>query len=66
MALYEKVENVLTNRLKSVVSDIAACLAVAVTMVEKQDRSGLQAFAHQELDRFISERIAEKEQDEPE
>ena len=36
MALYEKVENVLTNRLKSVVSDIAACLAVAVTMVEKQ------------------------------
>jgi hypothetical protein len=48
------------------VSDLAACLALAVTMVEKQDRPGLQAFAHRELDRFIAERIAEEERDEPE
>jgi hypothetical protein len=48
------------------VSDLAACLALAVTMVEKQDRPGLQASAHRELDRFIAERIAELEQDEPE
>jgi hypothetical protein len=78
MTVYEEVENVLTNRLKNAlrtgeiinaphwVSDLAACLALAVTMVEKQDRPGLQAFAHQELDRFITERIAGKEQDEPE
>ena len=48
------------------VSDLAACLALAVTMVEKEDRPGLQAFAHRELDRAIAERIAEKERDEPE
>jgi hypothetical protein len=35
-------------------------------MVEEQDRLGLQAFAHRELDRFIAERMAEKAQDEPE
>jgi hypothetical protein len=28
----------------------------------KQERPGLQAFAHRELDRFIAERIAEEEQ----
>jgi hypothetical protein len=78
MTVYEEVENVLTNRLKNAlrtgeiintpdwVSDLAACLALAVTMVEEQDRPGLQAFAHRELDRFIAERIAEKEQNEPE
>jgi hypothetical protein len=78
MTLYEEVENVLTNRLKNAlradeiinaadwVSDLAACLALAVTMVEKHERPGLQAFAHRELDRFIAERIAEKEQDEEE
>jgi hypothetical protein len=78
MTLYEEVENVLTNRLKNAlrtdeiinapdwVSDLAQCLALAVTMVEKQDRPGLQAFAHRELDRFIAERIAEKERDEQE
>jgi hypothetical protein len=78
MSVYEEVENVLTNRLKNAlrtgeiintpdwVSDLAACLALAVTMVEEQDRPGLQAFAHRELDRFIAERIAEKEQNEPE
>jgi hypothetical protein len=78
MTLYEEVENVLTNRLKNAlrtdeiinapdwVSDLAQCLALAVTMVEKQDRPGLQTFAHRELDRFVGERIAEKEQDEPE
>ena len=78
MTLYEEVEDVLTNRLKNAlrtdeiinapnwVSDLAACLALAVTMVEKQDLPGLQAFAHRELDRFVAERIAEKEQDEPE
>jgi hypothetical protein len=77
MTLYEEVETVLTNRFKNAlrtgeivnapdwVSDLAACLALAVTMVEKQDRPGLQSFAHQELDRFIAERIVE-EQDEPE
>jgi hypothetical protein len=77
-SVYEEVENVLTNRLKNAlrtgeiintpdwVSDLAACLALAVTMVEEQDRPGLQAFAHRELDRFIAERIAEKEQNEPE
>ena len=77
MTLYEEVENVLTNRLKNAlrtdeivnapdrVSDLAACLALAVTMVEKEDRPGLQAFAHRELDRAIAERIAEKERDEP-
>jgi tripartite-type tricarboxylate transporter receptor subunit TctC len=43
------------------VSDLAACLALAVTVVEEQDRPGLQAFAHRELNRFIAERIAEKE-----
>jgi hypothetical protein len=48
------------------VSDVAACLALAVTMVEEQDRPGLQAFAHRELDRFIAERIGENAQDEPE
>ena len=75
MTLYEEVENVLTNRIKNAlrtdeiinapdwVSDLAACLALAATMVEKQDRPGLQAFAHRELDRCIAERIAEKEQD---
>jgi hypothetical protein len=58
MTLYEEVENILTNRLKNAlrtgevinapdwVSDVAACLALAVTMVEEQDRPGLQAFAH--------------------
>jgi hypothetical protein len=78
MTLYEEVENILTNRLKNAlltgeiinapdwVSDVAACLALAVTMVEEQDRPGLQAFAHRELDRFIAERIAENAQDEPE
>jgi hypothetical protein len=78
MTLYEEVENILTNRLKNAlrtgevinapdwVSDVAACLALAVTMVEEQDRPGLQAFAHRELDRFIAEGIAEKAQDEPE
>jgi hypothetical protein len=78
MTLYEEVENILTNRLKNAlrtgeiinapdwVSDVAACLALAVTMVEEQDRPGLQAFAHRELDRFIAKRIAEKAQDEPE
>ena len=75
MTLYEEVENVLTNRIKNAlrtgeiinapdwVSDLAACLALAATMVEKQDRPGLQAFAHRELDRCIAERIAAKEQD---
>jgi hypothetical protein len=78
MTLYEEVENILTNRLKNAlrtgevinapdwVSDVAACLALTVTMVEEQDRLGLQAFAHRELDRFIAERMAEKAQDEPE
>jgi hypothetical protein len=78
MSVYEEVEDVRTNRLKNTlrtgeiintpdwVSDLAACLALAVTMVEEQDRLGLQAFAHRELDRFIAERIAEKEQNEPE
>jgi hypothetical protein len=73
MTLYEEVENVLTNRLKNAlrtgeiidapdwVTDLAACLALAVTMVEKQDRPGLQAFAHRELDRCIAERIAAAE-----
>jgi hypothetical protein len=76
MTLYEEVENVLTNRLKNAlrtgeiinapdwVSDLAACVALAVTMAEEQDRPGLQAFAHRELDRFIAERIAEKKQGE--
>jgi hypothetical protein len=76
MTLYEEVENVLTNRLKNAlrtgeiinapdwVSDLAACVALAVTMVEEQDRPGLQAFAPRELDRFIAERIAEKKQGE--
>jgi hypothetical protein len=76
MTLYEEVESILTNRLKGAlrtdeiinapdwVSDLSRCLALAVTMVEKQDRPGLQAFAHRELDRFVAERIAEQEQDE--
>jgi hypothetical protein len=75
MTVYEEVENVLTNRLKNAlrtgeiinapnwVSDLAACLALTVTMVEQRDRPGLQAFAHRELDRFITERIMDKEQD---
>lgn len=53
MTLYEEVENILTNRLKNAlrtdeiingpdsVSDLAACLALAMTMVDKQDRPGL-------------------------
>ena len=71
--LYEEVESVLTNRLKEAlrtgeiinapdwVSDLAECLAPAVTMVNDEDLPGLTAFAHQELDRFIEERKADKE-----
>jgi hypothetical protein len=62
----EEVKNILTNRLKNAlltdeiinapnwVSDLAAYLALAVTMVEKQDRPGLQAFANRELDPFLA------------
>ncbi len=75
--LYEEVEAVLTKRLTNAfrtgefvnapdwVSDLAACLALAVTMVEEQDLRGLATFAHQELDRFIEERWAEKTSDKP-
>ena len=60
MTLYEEVENILTNRFKNAlrtdeivnapdwVSDLAACLALAATMVEKEGSPGLQAFAHRE------------------
>jgi hypothetical protein len=75
MTLYEEVENVLTNRMKNAfrtgeainaadwVSDLAACLALSVTMVEKDDLPDLREFAHQELDRFIEERVAENEEE---
>jgi len=71
--LYEEVEEVLTKRLKNAlrtgekinapdwVSDLAECLALAVALVDEKDLPGLTAFAHQELDRFIEERKADKE-----
>jgi hypothetical protein len=71
--LYEEVEEVLTKRLKNAlrtgekinapdwVSDLAECLALAVALVDEKDLPGLTAFAHQELDRFIEERKADRE-----
>jgi hypothetical protein len=62
MTLYEEVENVLTNRLKNAlrtgetvnapdwVSDLAVCLALAVTLPENEEIPRLRAFAHEKLD----------------
>jgi hypothetical protein len=72
LSLYEELENVLTSRLKNAlrtgelvnapdwVSDIAEVLALPVCMVEERDLPGLRKFAHEELDRAIQERLAEK------
>jgi hypothetical protein len=70
--LYEEVEEVLTKRLKNAlrtgeiinapdwVSDLAECLALAVTLVGEEELPGLTAFAHEELDRFVEERKADR------
>jgi hypothetical protein len=66
-ALYEEVEDVLTNRLKNAlrtgemikapdwVSDLAHCLALAVNLVGEDEKPRLTAFAHAALDHFIEE-----------
>jgi hypothetical protein len=75
--LYEEVEDVITKRLKNAfrtgeyvnapdwVSDLASCLALAVTLADESDLAGLTAFAHEELDRFIEEHWTNKLSDDP-
>jgi hypothetical protein len=43
------------------VLQLAECLALAVALVDEQELPGLTAFAHQELDRFIEDRKADRE-----
>jgi hypothetical protein len=73
LTLYEELENVLTNRFKNAlrtgeiinapdwVSNLAECLALAVTLVDKNEAVRLRQHAHDELDRFVDERLAENE-----
>jgi hypothetical protein len=72
--LFEELEDVLTNRLKNALrtgeiinapdwaSDVAQCLAAVVTMPEIEEIPHLRQFAHDELDRFIKERLEERRQ----
>jgi hypothetical protein len=75
LTLYEELENVLTNRLKNAlrtgevinapdwVSAIAECMALAVTLPDASEVGRLRLHAHDELNRFINERLADKERE---
>jgi hypothetical protein len=70
--LYQELEDILTNRMKNAlrtgeivnapdwVTDIAEVLALPICMVDAKDIPELRHFAHDELDRFIEARLAEK------
>ena len=72
LTLYEELENVLTNRLKSAlrtgeiinapdwVSAVAECMALAVTLPDASEVAQLRQHAHDELDRFVDEQLAAK------
>ena len=65
LTLYEELENVLTNRMNAPdwVSAIAECMALAVTLPDTSEVGRLRLHAHDELNRFVDERLADKERE---